>query len=94
MPSIKSLVSAYYALLAISISLNSKIISPCSYYIKKKLVCIIIIALSSCQPSSYFKCTKANVYFFCNVRSVFINKYVFFIFSCLFILSHSLGANT
>ena len=39
MPFIRSLTSVHYALLAIFISLNSKIISPCSYCAKKKLVC-------------------------------------------------------
>ena len=47
MPPVRSLVSAYYILLAASILLNSEIISPCSYYAKKGLVYIIIIALSS-----------------------------------------------
>ena len=45
MPSIKSLAFTYYILLAILISLNSEIISPYSYYAKKGLVCIAIIAL-------------------------------------------------
>ena len=35
-------------LLAISISLNSEIMSPYSYYIKKGLVCVAIITLFSC----------------------------------------------
>ena len=77
MPFIKSLASMYYILLAISISLDGEIISPYSYCIKKGLVCIIIIALSDCQPSSYSKCTKANTYSLCNVRLVSINKYIF-----------------
>ena len=47
-PFIRSLASVHYTLLTTSISLNSKIMSPCSYYIKKGLVCITIIALFSC----------------------------------------------
>ena len=77
MPFIRSLASVRYILLAISISLNSEIISPYSYYAKKGLVYIIIIALFSCQPSSYFKYTKANTCLLYNMRSVFTNKYTF-----------------
>ena len=77
MPPIRSLASIYCVLLAISISLNSKIMSPYSYYTKKGLVYITIIALFSYQPSSYSKCTKANTYFLCDVCSVFTNKYMF-----------------
>ena len=77
MPLIRSSASIYYTLLAISISLNSKIISPYSYYAKRGLVYITIINPSSCQPSSYLKYTKANTCFLCNVRSVSLNKYIF-----------------
>ena len=48
MPSIRSLASVYYILLAASISLNSEIISPYSYCAKKGLVYITIIALFGC----------------------------------------------
>ena len=47
MPSIRSLASVYYILLTTFISLDNKIISPCSYYIKKGLVYIAIIAFFS-----------------------------------------------
>ena len=94
MPPVRSLVSVYYILLATSISLNSKIMSLYSYYMKKKLVYITIIALFSRQPSSYFKYTKANTYFFYNVRSILVNKYTFLIFSYLVALPYPLGANT
>jgi hypothetical protein len=47
MPFIRSLVSIHYILLAVSISLDGKIMSPYSYYIKKGLVYIAIIALFS-----------------------------------------------
>ena len=65
MPFIKSLASKYSAyyfkLVAIIFSL-SKIISTYSYYTEKGLVYIVITALSSCQPSSYSKCIKLNIY--------------------------------
>ena len=77
MPFIRSLASVRCVLLAASISLNGKIISPYSCYAKKGLVYIAIIALFSCQPSSYSKCTKANTYFLYNIRSVSTNKYIF-----------------
>ena len=77
MPLIRSLVSVYYILLATSISLNSEIMSPYSYYAKKGLVYITIITLFSYQPSSYFKCIKVNTYSLCDVRLVFTNKYTF-----------------
>ena len=77
MPLIRSLVSMYCALLAVSISLNSEIMSPYSYYIKKGLVYITIIALFSRQPSFYFKCIKANTCFLYNICLVSTNKYIF-----------------
>ena len=77
MPFIRSLASIYYVLLAVSISLNSEIISLYSCYIKKGLVYIIIIAFSNHQPSFYFKDIKANTCFLCDVRLVFTNKYIF-----------------
>ena len=80
MPFIRFLASIYYTLLAISIFLNSKIISPYSYCAKKGLVYITIIALSSHQPSSYFKCIKANTCFLCDVYSVSTNKYTFWFY--------------
>ena len=77
MPLIRSLASMRYILLAASISLDSEIISLCSYYIKKGLVYIVIIAFFSRQLSSYFKYTKANTCSLCNVRLVSTNKYTF-----------------
>ena len=76
MPFIRSLASIHYILLAISISLNSEIMSPCSHYIKKGLVCIIIVVLFSYQPSSYFKYTKLNIHLSCNIKSVLDTKYL------------------
>ena len=77
MPPIRSLASVCYILLAASISLNSEIMSPYSYYVKKGLVYIAIIAFFSYQPSFYFKYIKANTYSLCDVYSVFTNKYIF-----------------
>ena len=77
MPLIRSLASICYILLAISISLNNKIMSPYSYYAKKGLVYITIIAFFSCQPSFYSKYTKANTYSLYNIRLVSTNKCIF-----------------
>ena len=80
MPFIRSLASVYCILLTTSISLNSEIMSLYSYYIKKGLVYITIITLFNYQPSSYFKCTKANTCFLYNIRSVSTNKYTFWFY--------------
>ena len=77
MPFIRSLASIYYILLAVFISLNSEIMSPYSYYTKKGLVYITITALFSHQPSSCFKCIKANTYSLYNMYLVSTNKYIF-----------------
>ena len=74
---IRSLASERRTLLAASISLNKEIMSLCSYYIKKGLVCVTIIDLFGCQPFSYTKYTKLNTYTLCNMRSVSLNKYAF-----------------
>ena len=47
MPAVRLTVSKYYTLFASSIALNGEIISPCSYYVKKGLVYIIIAESSS-----------------------------------------------
>ena len=70
MPPVRSLASKYTACrskLVAVILLLSKIIPAYSYYIEKGLVCIIIIALSSYQPSLYTKCTKLNIYALYNI---------------------------
>ena len=59
--------SKRYARVVKIIVLFSKIMPSYSYYIKKKLLYIVIIALSSCQPSFYFKCTKLNIRLSCDV---------------------------
>ena len=77
MPAVRLTVFKHYAFLISSIALNGEIISPCSYYLKKGLVCVIITNLSSYQLFSYSKCTKLNTYALYNVRSVLFNKYAF-----------------
>ena len=59
------------------ILLLSKIMSTCSRYTKKGLIYVAIIALSSCQPSSYTKYTKLNIHSSYNVCLVFNTKYIF-----------------
>jgi hypothetical protein len=49
MPFIRFLVFKYYALLVTSISLNREIMSPCSCYIKKGLVYIVLTSPFRCQ---------------------------------------------
>ena len=49
-----------YAYIVAIILLLSEIILLCSCCAKKGLVYITIAAPSSCQPSSYFKCTSIN----------------------------------
>ena len=80
MPFIRSLAFkrlAYYFKLVAMILLLNKIISTCFYCAEKKLVYIIIIASLGCQPSSYIKYTKSNIYLSCNICLVFNAKYIF-----------------
>ena len=74
---IRSLASIYYVLLAASISLDGKIMSPCSHYIKKGLVYIAITAPFSYQPSFYSKCIKANTRSLYDIHLVSTNKCTF-----------------
>ena len=73
MPSVRSLVfkcAAYYFKLVAVILLLSKIMPTYSCCAEKGLVYIIIVALSSRQPSSYAEYTKSNIYSSCNVYLV------------------------
>ena len=79
MPLIRSLISKYYAYIVILILSLGVIMPIYSYYAKKKLVCIIITAPFSYQPSFYSKYIKLNIYSSCNIRLVFNTKYMFFI---------------
>ena len=74
---VRSLVFKRRTLLAISIFLDGKIISPYSRYAKKGLVYIIITDPSGRQFFSYIKCTKSNTYILYNMRLVSLNKYIF-----------------
>ena len=60
------------------ILLLGEIMPTYSYYIKKGLVYIAIIALFSCQPFSYAKYTKLNIYLSYNVCLVSNAKCIFF----------------
>ena len=64
MSPIRFSVSKCHAYTVILILLLGVIIPTCSCYTKKKLVCIIIAAPSSYQPSSYSKYIKLNIYLF------------------------------
>ena len=77
MPPIRSSASKRRALLAISISFNREIISPCSRCARKGLICIIIISPTGYQPSSCFKYIKANTRLSYNMRLVPFNEYRF-----------------
>ena len=74
-PPIRSSTSERRAYVIILILLLSKIIPTYFYYIKKGLVCVIIMAPFSRQSSFYTKCIKANMCSSCNVYSVFNTKY-------------------
>ena len=76
MPPIRSLASERYTCTTAVIFLFSKIMPSCFYCIEKKLVYIIIMALSSHQPSFYVKYTKLNIYSSCDIRSVSNIKYL------------------
>ena len=77
MPPVRFLASTHYILLAILISLNSEIIDPYFYYMKKGLVYIAIAAPSSCQLFFYSEYTKVNTCFSYNMHLVSNNKYMF-----------------
>ena len=63
----------------------NKVMPSYSYYIKKGLVYIIIISLSSYQPLSYTKYIKSNMRLFYNVYSISNTKYIYYpiLFNCL-----------
>jgi hypothetical protein len=88
MPSVRSLAFkclAYCFKLIVVILLLSEIIPSYSCYIEKGLICITIIALSSCQPSSYSKYIKLNIYSSCNIYFIFNAKCIYLtIYLCIF----------
>ena len=73
-----SIASIYHAtLVALILSIN-KVMPSCSYYIKKGLVYITIIALSSYQPLSYTKYIKLNICLSYNIYSISNIKYIYY----------------
>jgi hypothetical protein len=80
MPFVKSLAFKYlvyhFKLVAV-ILLLSEIMLTYSYYTEKGLVYIIIIALFSWQPSSYFECTKLNMHLSCNIYFISNTKCIY-----------------
>ena len=72
---------ARYSKLVAVILLLGEIIPTYSYYAEKGLVCIIIIALFSCQPFFYVECTKLNIrssYKVClafNIKCIFFTRF-------------------
>ena len=83
MPPIRSLASERRACVVAVILLLSEIMLTYSCCVLKGLVCIIIMAPLGCQPSSYAKYTKLNMYSSCDVRLVSNTKYAFLIYSCV-----------
>ena len=73
----------YFKLVAVIFSLG-EIMPIYSYYIEKGLVCIVIIALFSCQPFSYMECIKLNMYLSCNIYSVSNAECIFFAYFYIF----------
>ena len=83
MPFIKSLASKRHSRLVLLILSLGEIMPLYSYCVKKRLFYIIILAPFSCQPSSYTKCIKSNIYLSCNVRLVSNTKYAYLMRSCI-----------
>ena len=93
-PPIRSLASKRYACVVAVILLLSEIMPSYFYYKEKKLVYIVIVALFNHQPSLYIECTKLNIYFSYNIRSVFNTKYISRFLYNIYSPSQLLGGNT
>ena len=78
-PLIRFLASKRRACVIAIILLLGEIMPTYSCYVLKGLVYIVIIAPLGRQPSFYTKCTKLNMRLSCNIRLVFIVKYIFLI---------------
>ena len=76
MPLIRSLASEHRAYVISVILLLSEIMPLYSRCAEKKLVYIVIITLSSRQPSFYSKCTKLNMYLSYNIKLVSNAEYL------------------
>jgi len=74
------------------ILLSSEVILLYSHCAKKGLVYVVIIALSSYQPSFYSECTSINMQSSYNVCLVSNTKYIFLYF--IFVISQFLSRNT
>ena len=74
MPPIKSFVLERRVFLAISISLDRKIVSPYFYYAKKRLIYVVLATHLGRQPSFYLKYIKVNTYLLYDMRLISINK--------------------
>ena len=70
MPPIRFLASKCFTYIVAVILLLSEIMPIYSYCTKKKLVYITIAAFFNCQPFSYIKCIKSNIYLSYNIKSV------------------------
>ena len=78
MPPLRLLLfTIHYTYIVVVILSLGEVILFYSYYIKKGLVYIAIVALSSHQPSSYFKCTSINMQLSYNIHLVSNIKYIY-----------------
>ena len=75
----------YYTTLIALILSVSEVMPSCSCCIEKGLVYVTIVSLSSRQPLSYTKYTKANMRSSCNIHSVSATKYIYYptLLNCL-----------
>ena len=80
MPFIRSSAFKCRVKLIFTIILLGEIMPTYSCCVLKGLVYITIIAPLGCQPSSYTKCTKLNIYLSCNVKLVSNTKYAYLIY--------------
>ena len=94
MPPVRFLASKHHIYIVAVIFSLGEIMPIYSYYAKKKLVYVVIIAPSSHQPFFCSKYTKSNIYLFCDVRSVFNTKYIFKSLYNIYSLSQLLSRNT
>ena len=82
MPPIRFLASKRRAYAVVVILSLGKIMPSYSHCDEKKLVYIIIIALSSHQPFFYSEYTKSNMHSSCNIKLVSNAKYLYLICPC------------
>ena len=94
MPPVRSLTSKCRTRVVAVILLLGEIMPIYSRCTEKKLVCIIITAPSSRQPSSCVKYTKSDMCLSCNIRSVSDAKYILKFLCDILSLSQLLGGNT